>query len=397
MNLSKRVTSLQPSATLATAAKAKALKLEGKDVIDLTLGEPDFYTPKNIQDAAIHAITDGSASFYTPSAGLLPLRQAIVERTKKDYGLSYDVDQVIVTDGAKFALYALFQTIIDEGDEVLIPTPYWVSYGAQIELAGGVPIYIETTINQDYKVTVAQLEAVRTAKTKAIVINTPANPSGVLYNEEELTAIGLWAVEHQILIVSDDIYGRLVYHDHIFTPIAAINEAIRAQTIIINGVSKSYSMTGWRIGYAIGDQAIIAGMNKVVSQSTSNAAAVSQYAAIEALSGSQETVDLMRQSFQERLDIMFPLIGALPGIKLKKPEGAFYLFPDAEETIRLCGYQEVHEWVNDLLMEEHVAVVAGEGFGAKNNFRISYATDLVLLEKAVERMTRFIDRKMKQK
>lgn len=396
MNLSKRVSVLQPSTTLATAAKAKALKSAGKDVIDLTLGEPDFHTPENIQQAAVSAITDGDASFYTPSAGLPALRQAIIDRTEKDYGLRYEIDQVVVTDGAKFALYALFQTIINDGDEVLIPTPYWVSYGAQIELAGGKPVYIETTINQNYKVSIEQLEANRTANTKAMVLNTPANPSGVLYSKEELTKIGEWAVEHDILIVSDDIYGKLVYHSHHFVPIASINESIRRQTVIINGVSKSYAMTGWRIGYALGDQKIIGGMNKVISQSTSNAATVSQYAAIEALSGSQETVEIMREAFQERLDIAFPLVAALPGIKLKKPEGAFYLFPDAEETVKLCGYKQVSEWVNDLLEEEHVAVVAGEGFGAPNNFRISYATDLLLLEQAVERISRFIERKLKE-
>ena len=396
MQCSKRVESLKPSATLATAAKATALMNQGKDVLNLTLGQPDFHTPENIQEAAVSAIRDGSVSFYIPSVGVLALRQAIIERTAMDYGIHYDTDQVIVTDGAKFALYALFQTILNPGDEVIIPAPYWVSYSAQVQLAEGQSVIIQTALENQYKVTVDQLEKAWTNKTKALILNSPSNPSGVVYTEEELSALGNWAVQRQVIIVSDDIYGKLVYNQKKFTPIASISEEIRRQTIVINGVSKSYAMTGWRVGYALGNRDIIAGMNKVVSQSTSNCAAVSQYAAIEALSGSQQAVMDMRTSFEQRLNAIFPQIVNLPGICLDKPEGAFYLFPNIRQTLEMCGYKDVSSWVNDLLEEELVAVVSGEAFGAPDNIRLSYATDLETLEKAVVRMDRFIRRKIEQ-
>ncbi|EPI27652.1 pyridoxal phosphate-dependent aminotransferase [Enterococcus faecalis] len=393
MNVSNRAQQLTPSVTLAAAAKAKALKAKGVDVLSLTVGEPDFVTPKNIQKAAIASIEDGRASYYTPSGGIPELKQAIVSYVEREYQLRYQPKQVIVTDGAKYALYLLFQAILNVGDEVIIPVPYWVSYGEQVKLAEGKPVFVSSTQEQSFKVSVAQLEAVRTDKTKAIILNSPSNPTGVIYTEEELRQIGEWAVAHNILIIADDIYGRLVYNGHRFTPIATISEAIRQQTIIINGVSKTYAMTGWRIGFAVGDEKIIQAMTQLASQSTSNPVAVSQYAAIEALTGEQSVVEDMRQAFEKRLNHIYPKVAALPGVSLIKPEGAFYLFPNVKKTLEICGYDNVTNWVEDLLQEAHVALVTGEGFGAPEHVRMSYATDLMTLEKAIERMNDFIEKK----
>lgn len=393
MNVSNRAQQLTPSVTLAAAAKAKALKAKGVDVLSLTVGEPDFVTPKNIQKAAIASIEDGRASYYTPSGGIPELKQAIVSYVEREYQLRYQPKQVIVTDGAKYALYLLFQAILNVGDEVIIPVPYWVSYGEQVKLAEGKPVFVSSTQEQSFKVSVAQLETVRTDKTKAIILNSPSNPTGVIYTEEELRQISEWAVAHNILIIADDIYGRLVYNGHRFTPIATISEAIRQQTIIINGVSKTYAMTGWRIGFAVGDEKIIQAMTQLASQSTSNPVAVSQYAAIEALTGEQSTVEDMRQAFEKRLNHIYPKVAALPGVSLIKPEGAFYLFPNVKKTLEICGYDNVTNWVEDLLQEAHVALVTGEGFGAPEHVRMSYATDLMTLEKAIERMNDFIEKK----
>ncbi|WP_430606074.1 pyridoxal phosphate-dependent aminotransferase [Enterococcus sp. DIV0180] len=393
MELSKRAQRLEPSVTLAAAAKAKALKAQGRDILSLTVGEPDFATPENIQEAAIQAIKNGKASYYTPTAGIPELRQAIVDYLKQHYQLDYQASQTIVTDGAKFALYTLFQTILDPSDEVIIPVPYWVSYGEQVKLAEGVPVFVRGEEANEFKVTVEQLEAARSEKTKAVIINSPSNPTGMIYTKEELLAIGKWAVANNILIVADDIYGRLVYNGNEFTPIATLGEAIREQTIIINGVSKTYAMTGWRIGYAVGNQAIIDGMITIASQSTSNPTAVSQYAAVEALRGEQDTVEEMRQAFEERLNRLYPLVAVLPGVKLAKPQGAFYLFPNVKETLTICGYSNVTEWVEDLLEETGVALVTGEGFGASENVRLSYATNLGTLEEAVLRIAQFIESK----
>lgn len=395
MEISTRAQKLEPSVTLAAAAKANALKAQGKDILSLTVGEPDFATPKNIQQAAIRAIESGKASYYTPSAGIPQLREAVVQHIETYYQLQYQPKNVIVTDGAKFALYLLFQAVLNLGDEVIIPVPYWVSYGEQVKLAEGVPVFITGAQDNEFKITVDQLEAARTNKTKILILNSPSNPTGMIYSEEELCSIGEWAVANNILIVADDIYGRLVYNGATFTPIASLSEAIRQQTIIINGVSKSYAMTGWRIGYAVGDETIISAMNDIASQSTSNPTAVSQYAAVEALLGEQETVETMRQAFEERLNTIYPQFAALPGFKLQKPHGAFYLFPNIKETLDLCGYTDVTRWVDDLLEEAQVALVTGAGFGAPENVRISYATDLATLEEAVKRIAAFIEQKAK--
>ncbi|MDT2809379.1 pyridoxal phosphate-dependent aminotransferase [Enterococcus asini] len=393
MKLSKRAMQLEPSVTLAAAAKAKQLKSEGYDVLSLTVGEPDFPTPENIREAAVTAIRSGEASFYTQAAGIPELRRAVVDYMKTYYGLDYGIEETIVTDGAKFALYALFQAILDKGDEVIIPVPYWVSYAEQVKLAEGVPVFVEGLQEADFKVTVPQLEAARTEKTVAVLLNSPSNPTGMIYTKNELRAIGEWAVEHGLLIIADDIYGRLVYNGNTFTPMATVSRAIRKNTIVINGVSKTYAMTGWRIGFAIGNKEIIAAMAKITSQSTSNPTAASQYAALEALTGEQDSVELMRQAFEERLNKLYPLVAAIPGVKLTKPQGAFYLFPNMAGTMELCGYDNVTTFVNDLLEDALVATVTGAGFGAPENLRISYAADWDTLEEAVRRITAFVEKK----
>ena len=393
MRLSRKAQQLEPSVTLSAAAKAKELKAQGLDILSVTLGEPDFPTPKNIQDAAIEAIRSGKASFYTPTAGIPELRQAIVDYIEKYYGLSYSPTQTLVTDGAKFALYALFQVILDQDDEVIIPVPYWVSYAEQVSLAGGTPVFVLGLEENQFKVTVEDLEKARTPQTQAIVLNTPSNPTGMIYTKDELQSIGEWAVAHDILIVADDIYGRLIYGDAEFTPIATISEAIQKQTMIINGVSKTYSMTGWRIGFAVGDIQLIKAMTDIASQATSNPTAVSQYAALEALTGPQDSVEVMRKAFEERLNKLHALVVEIPGFTCAKPQGAFYLFPNVAGALKMCGYTDVTTFTEDLLNEAHVALVTGAGFGAPENIRISYASDWETLEETVKRIKAFVEKK----
>ena len=391
MKLSNRVLNMEESVTLAAAARAKALKAEGRDILSLTLGEPDFPTPKNIQQAAIAAIEDGRASFYTVVSGLPELKAAIVKYFAKYYGYEIQPNQVTVATGAKFSLYTFFMSVIDPGDEVIIPTPYWVSYADQILMAEGQPVFAQATEETNFKVTVLQLEAVRTDKTKVLVLNTPSNPTGMIYTAEELLAIGNWAVAHDILILADDIYGRLVYNGNKFTPISSLSEEIRKQTVVINGVSKSYSMTGWRIGYAVGDPEIISAMSKVAGQTTSNPTAVAQYAAIEALTGSQDTVENMRLAFEERLNTIYPLLAQVPGFEVVKPQGAFYLFPNVKKAMEMKGYTDVTAFTTAILEEVGVALVTGAGFGAPENVRLSYATDMDTLKEAVRRLKAFME------
>ena len=392
MKLSNRVLNMEESVTLAAAARAKALKAEGRDILSLTLGEPDFPTPKNIQQAAIAAIEDGRASFYTVASGLPELKAAIVKYFAKYYGYEIQPNQVTIATGAKFSLYTFFMSVIDPDDEVIIPTPYWVSYADQILMAEGKPVFAQATEENNFKVTVAQLEAVRTDKTKVLVLNTPSNPTGMIYTAEELLAIGNWSVEHDILILADDIYGRLVYNGNKFTPISSLSEEIRKQTVVINGVSKSYSMTGWRIGYAVGEPEIISAMSKVAGQTTSNPTAVAQYAAIEALTGSQDTVENMRLAFEERLNTIYPLLAQVPGFEVVKPQGAFYLFPNVKKAMEMKGYTDVTAFTTAILEEVGVALVTGDGFGAPENVRLSYATDMDTLKEAVQRLKDFMEK-----
>lgn len=394
MRISQRAEQLEPSVTLAASAKARALKAKGLDVLSLTVGEPDFTTPENIQAAAIRAIESGQTSYYKPSGGIPELKEAILERTLIDYGLQYDRSEVVVTDGAKHALYVLFQAILNPGDEVIIPVPYWVSYSEQVKLAGGTAVFVSSKKEDEFKINVNQLETVRSNKTQAVIINSPSNPTGSIYTEAELRAIGEWAVANDILIIADDIYGKLVYNGNHSRSIITLSDEIREQSILINGVSKTYAMTGWRIGYCIGAAKVIKAMTDIISQSTSNSAAVSQYAALEALTGSQASVEIMRQAFEERLNKVYPQIAALPGFSLNKPKGAFYLFPDVSGAMAACHCENVNDFVDKLLEEALVAVVTGAGFGSPHNIRLSYATDMATLEEAIKRIKAFLAKYM---
>ena len=392
MKLARRILEMEESITLAAGARAQALKAEGRDILSLTLGEPDFITPKNIQQAAQAAISDGRASFYTPAGGLPELKEAVIHYFEHFYGYSVKPSQIVVGTGAKFMLYTFFMTVLNEGDEVIIPTPYWVSYADQVKLASGVPVFAQTSEDNQFKITVPQLEALKTDKTKVLLLNSPSNPTGMIYSSDELEAIGNWAVNNDILILADDIYGHLVYNGNHFTPISAISEKIRAQTVVINGVSKTYAMTGWRVGFAVGSEEIVSSMAKIVSQTTSNLTAASQYAAIEALTGPQDSVETMRQAFEERLNTIYPLLKQVPGFEVIKPQGAFYLFPNVKKAMILKGYDDVTAFTDAILEEADVALVTGAGFGAPENIRFSYAANLSTLEEAVRRLKIFMEK-----
>ena len=390
VKLSSRVATLTPSSTLAITAKAKELKAQGIDVVGFGAGEPDFNTPKHIIDAAFQATMDGQTK-YTPSAGLPRLKEAIINKLKNDQQLSYKPSEVIVCTGAKHALYTLFQAILDEGDEVIVPTPYWVSYPEQIKLAAGVPVYVEGKEENEFKITAKELEQAITNKTKAVILNSPSNPTGTLYTEEELKQIGDVCVKHNLLIVSDEIYEKLVYGDAKHLSIAQLSPALKELTVIINGVSKSHSMTGWRIGYACGNETIIQAMTNLASHSTSNPTTLSQYGAIAAYEGPQEPVEEMRQAFEERLNKIYARLIQIEGITCVKPKGAFYLFPNVKKAAQLTGFDSVDDWVKALLEEEKVAIVPGSGFGAPDNARLSYATSLDLLQQAIDRIAHFME------
>lgn len=392
MVLSNRVLEMGESVTLQAAARAKALKAEGRDILALTLGEPDFPTPKTIQAKAIEAIETGKASYYTVASGLPELKEAVKTYMQNYYGYEIETNQVVAATGAKFILYAFFMAVLNPDDEVLIPTPYWVSYADQVKMAEGVPVFVPGLESNHFKVTVDQLEAAYTPKTKVLLLNSPSNPTGMIYSREELLAIGNWAVAKGILILADDIYGRLVYNGASFTPISTLSDAIREQTIVVNGVSKTYAMTGWRVGFAVGQAKIIAAMGKIISQTTSNLTTVSQYAAIEALTGNQSAFDSMHKAFEERLNTIYPLLAEVPGFEVIKPEGAFYLFPNVKKAMAMKGYTNVTDFTNAILEEAGVALVTGEGFGAPENVRLSYASDLETLKEAVARLKTFMSK-----
>jgi aspartate aminotransferase len=392
VELANRVKALTPSTTLAITAKAKELKEQGEDVIGLGAGEPDFNTPQYILDAASQSMNEGHTK-YTPSAGLPALKKAIIKKFEADQGLTYKLNEIIVGNGAKHVLYTLFQVLLNDGDEVIIPTPYWVSYPEQVKLAGGVPVYIEGLEQNQFKVTPEQLKSAITKNTKAVIINSPSNPTGVLYTAEELYELGKVCLEENILIVSDEIYEKLVYGENKHVSIAQLSPEFKNQTIVINGVSKSHSMTGWRIGYAAGNKVIIEAMTNLASHSTSNPTTTAQYAAIAAYNGSQQPVEDMRQAFEKRLSIIFDKLVAIPGVTCVKPQGAFYLYPNVRKAAELTGYQNVDAFVEALLVDAKVAVIPGSGFGTPDNIRLSYATSLELLEKAVERIHQFVTSK----
>jgi len=387
--LAERTKLIKPSVTLAIAAKAGKLRAEGIDVVNFSAGEPDFDTPEHIKAAAIDALRKGLTK-YTDVKGIEPLREAIVHKYQKEYGLSYRKEDVIVSCGAKHSLYNLLQAGVNPGDEVLIPAPYWVSYADMALLAGGVPKLIPTDETNGFRIRPEQLQASLTAKTKVFFLNSPCNPTGATYSKDELLAIGKILETHSCLIFADDIYEKIIYGDFEVHNIVALCPSLRERTVIINGVSKTYAMTGWRIGYALGTTDIIAAAGKIQSQSTSNPTSIAQWAALEALRGPQDAVAMMVQEFQKRRDVIVERLNAIPGIRCLKPEGAFYVFPNINDLIgkfangkKLSSPCDVADY---LLDEAKVAGVPGEDFGSQQHIRFSYATSLADIEKGCRRI-----------
>ena len=383
--ISARIAAIAESATLKVDAKAKALQAEGRPVISYAAGEPDFPTPQNIVDAASRAVLDPKNYRYTPAAGLPELREAIAAKTARDSGWAVPASQVIVTNGGKQAVYQSFATIVDEGDEVLLPTPYWTTYPEAVKLAGGIPVDVFAGADQDYLVTVEQLEAARTPKTKVLLFVSPSNPTGSVYSPEQTKAIGEWALEHGIWVIADEIYQNLVYDGVKAVSIVEAVPALTEQTILVNGVAKSYAMTGWRLGWMVGPVDVIKAAGNLQSHLSSNVSNISQRAAIEALTGPQEQVEVMRQSFERRRDIIVAELNKIEGVNCPNPEGAFYVYPDVTGLLgRTWGgvTPTTSLELADLILEQaEVAVVPGEAFGPSGYLRLSYALgDEPLLE-----------------
>ena len=392
--LAERTRLIKPSVTLAIAAKAGKLRSEGVDVVNFSAGEPDFDTPERIKAAAVEALRKGMTK-YTDVKGIEPLREAVTQKYQREYGLSYRKEDVLVSCGAKHSLYNVFQAIIGPGDEVVIPAPYWVSYADIAVLAGGVPKFIETGEPTGFRITAEQLSATLTSKTRVFVLNSPCNPTGATYDRDELLAIGRVLEKYECLIVLDDIYEKIVYNDLAVHNLVALCPQLRERTIIINGVSKTYAMTGWRIGYAIGPNDVIAAAGKIQSQSTSNATSIAQAAALEALRGTQDEVAIMVAEFHKRRDVIVAGLNAIPGIHCLKPQGAFYVFPNIAALLNKSANGKLLKTPCDLadylLEQAKVAVVPGEDFGSNEHIRFSYATALEDIEKGCRRIAEAVE------
>jgi aspartate aminotransferase len=389
MKLAARISLIKPSPTLTIQAKANALKAAGRDIIGFGAGEPDFDTPRNIKAAAIRAI-DAGFTKYTPVGGTDELKDAVIAKLKRDNQLAYKRSEVVISCGAKHSLFNVCQVLFEEGDEVLIPSPYWVSYTDIVYLTGAKPVVVKTNIGDDFKLQPAQLEAAITPRTRAIIISYPSNPAGVCYSRTELEALAEVILRRGIMIISDDIYEKIIYDDQPFHTLASLSDELKRISIVINGVSKSYSMTGWRIGYTAGAEEIISAMTKYQSQNTSNPTSIAQKAAVEALNGPQEGVAVMAREFQKRRDVIVERLTAIEGVTCLNPRGAFYVFPNVGSYYgRSFGEKVIRnsaEMATYLLDEANVALVPGGDFGHDDHIRISYATSLEQIEKGVERI-----------
>jgi aspartate aminotransferase len=392
--ISRRVGAITESATLAVDARAKALKAAGEDVIGFGAGEPDFPTPDHIVAAAVEACRDPRNHHYTPTAGLPELRAAIAEKTQRDSGAACDPSQVVVTNGAKHAVYEALQTIVDPGDEVLLPAPYWTTYPEAISLAGGETVVVPATEATEFRVTVEQLEAARTPRTKALFFISPGNPTGAVYPPAEVEAIGRWALEHGVWVVSDEIYEHLTFGDHRFASMPGLVPDLAGTSLVINGVAKTYAMTGWRVGWIVGPADVIKAAINLQSHSTSNVANVSQRAALAALNGDLEAVASMRAAFERRGTRMHELLSAIPGVSCLAPQGAFYCFPSFAGVLgreiagRTC--RDTLDLAAVLLDEAKVAIVPGEAFGAPGYARLSFATSDDDIEEGLQRIAKFL-------
>ena len=394
LELSKRAAAVKPSSTLAITAKAKELKAQGKDVVGFGAGEPDFNTPDNICDAAIQAIHDGFTK-YTPASGTNDLKEAISKKFKAFNGLDYAPDQIVISNGGKHSLTNIFTAIINPGDEVIIPAPFWLSYPEIVKLAGGVPVIINTTKEQNYKLTAEALRAAVTDKTKAVVLNTPNNPTGMLYTEEELRAIADVVVEKDFYVVADEMYEHLVYGDQKHISIASFGKEIYDRTITCSGLAKSYAMTGWRIGYTGSSKEIAKMMSSVQSHQTSNPNSIAQKAAVEALNGPQDSVATMHAEFDKRRKYMFERVSKMANVSAIEPMGAFYVFVDVNGVLgKSYKGQEITDTskMAEILIEEYnVAVVPCADFGFADHIRLSYAISLEQIEKGLDRIETFLN------
>jgi aspartate aminotransferase len=392
ISLSNRIQRVKPSPTLAVSALASQLRSEGRDIIGLATGEPDFDTPDSIKQAAIDAINKGYTK-YTAVDGTASLKQAIINKFKRENDFDFNADQILVSVGGKQAFYNLCQTLLDEGDEVIIPAPYWVSYPDIVKLADATPVIIEGGISQSFKITPEQLRHAITDKTKLFVINSPSNPSGRVYSRAELKALGEVLLQHpNIVVMTDDIYEHIIWSDEGFVNILNACPELYDQTVVINGVSKAYSMTGWRIGYSGGPADIIKGMKKIQSQSTSNPCSIAQYAAEAALEGEQGFLKEMCDAFKQRHDYVYQALNAMQGVECLPSDGTFYSFPSFQAVIeRLEGIDDDVQLAQLILEKAEVALVPGSAFGLSGHLRLSYATDMASLEKALARIKQIIE------
>lgn len=389
IKLSEKALSIEPSITLEIAAKAKAMRDEGVDIISFSVGEPDFNTPDSISEAGIRAIKSGLTK-YTAASGIPELKKAICEKFKNDNNLEYGVENIVVSNGGKHSIYNICLAILNPGDEVIIGVPYWVSYPEMVKLAGGTPVYIETLEQNDFKFSVSDLEQVRTDNTKAVIINSPNNPTGSAYTKEELQSIAEWAVENNIMVISDELYEKLIYEGGDHVSIASLNDKIKDLTIVVNGMSKAYAMTGWRIGYTAANKEITKIMSNIQSHTTSNPSSISQYASVEALLGEQGYIESMKEQFDQRRIYMADAINSIKGLSCRTPKGAFYIMMN----FSLFKGKVIHgklinsslDFANLLLEKGNVAVVPGLAFGADDFIRMSYANSLDNIKEGLERI-----------
>ncbi|QDF29341.1 pyridoxal phosphate-dependent aminotransferase [Halarcobacter anaerophilus] len=388
MKIAQRMENLSPSVTMAITALGRELKAQGRDILSFSAGEPDFDTPDVVKNAAIKAIKDGFTK-YTAVEGITETKQAIIKKLKKDHGLNYEPAHIVISNGAKHSLFNLCQVLIEEADEVIIPAPYWVTYPEQVKFSGGVPVFIETDDSSDFKITAKQLKEAITPKTKAMILNTPSNPSGAVYSREELEEIAEVLKGTDILVWSDEMYEKIMYDGKEFTAAASISEDMYQRTITINGLSKAVAMTGWRFGYiATPKVEIVKAMTKLQGQVTSNINSITQHAAIPALQGDADAdIEMMRKEFEKRRNIAVESFNAIKGLSCVSPQGAFYLFVNIKEIS-----SDSMKFAADLLEEKGVAVVPGLAFGMEGYFRFSFATDLVSIQEGIKRIKDFIEK-----
>lgn len=394
MHTSALVNQLKPSETLAAAAKARELRSKGIEVLDFTLGEPDFLTPEHIRKAAIDAMNAGH-THYTAATGIQELKQAICDAFERDHGVKYKPSEVTVSNGAKHALHNVLTAVCEPGDEVIIPTPYWVSYSALVELVGAKPVLIETTEAEGFCLSAEKLRAACTSKTRMLMLNSPSNPTGVVYPIETLEALAKVAVEKDLVVLSDEIYEKLIYDGYSFRSFASFGEEVKKRTVIVNGVSKAYAMTGWRIGWTLAPENVSGAINRLQSQQTSNPCSVSQYAALAGLNGPQACIEEMRLEFSKRRDYVISRLRAIPGVTMADPGGAFYAFFNVSHYFGrpLMGGPAVSnatDFCTALLERGHVALVSGDAFGAPGYVRMSFATNLKALEQGLNAIEKFL-------